>query len=277
MICFHHNDLDGRCSAAVALRACPGGRSVEVSYNRLVPVDQTEPGEKVVIVDYTVPVEAMAALLERTRDITWIDHHRSALRVRYPVKLPGVLDMNKAACELTWNYFFPGRPVPEAVLLTADRDIWTWRFGRRTACFNEGMRLRDHQPNAALWDRLLADDAALMTEIQEQGGICLQYRDALCADYVRQFGFETEFEGHRGIAVALQYFGSDTFGPLMAGYDLGITFAYTGEGWAVSLFSREVDVGRLAEKHGGGGHRLAAGFVCQTLPFRRTGPLPETR
>jgi len=91
---------------------------------------------------------------------------------------------------------------------------------------------------------------------------------------VRQFGYEVEFEGLRGIAVALQYFGSDTFGPLMEGYDIGITFAYTGAAWAVSLFSRDADVGKIAERHGGGGHRLAAGFICQSLPFGRSGPIP---
>ena len=275
MICFYHNDLDGRCSAAIAMRAHQDPRSCEVAYGRPIPVELVTHGERVVIVDYTMPPDVMAALFERTRDIIWIDHHRSALSAQYPIKPDGILALDKAACELTWDFFNPNKPTPEAVSLTADKDIWTWRHGLRTAHFNEGMRIQDSRPDSEIWTRLLAEDPELMASIIEQGATCLQYRNAICSDYVRQFGFETEFCGFRSIAVALQYFGSDTFGPLMDAYDIGITFAFTGAGWAVTLFSREVDVGRLAEQHGGGGHRLAAGFFCNELPFRRLNPVPE--
>lgn len=271
MICFYHNDLDGRCSAAIVLRALKNGQAIELAYGRPIPTDIVAHGEKIVIVDYSVPPETMRIFLERTNDITWIDHHQSALRINYPIKPAGTLSLEKAACELTWDFFYPGKPAPEAVLLTGDKDIWTWRYGQRTALFNEGIRIHDARPESALWDKLLENDKNLMEQIIVQGEICVKYRNAFCADYVRQFGYEVEFAGLRGIAVALQYFGSDTFGPLMDGYDIGITFAFTGMNWAISLFSHEADVGKIAEHYGGGGHKLAAGFLCETLPFRHTG------
>lgn len=33
---------------------------------------------------------------------------------------------------------------------------------------------------------------------------------------------------------------------------------------------------KMAKKHGGGGHKGAAGFVCQNLPFSRAVPIPPS-
>lgn len=267
MICFHHDDLDGRCAAAIVLHAFSGARSEEVSYGRPVTVDRVCPGEKVFIVDFTFPQDAMAELLAKTDDITWIDHHQSAFDIQYPRKLAGILSAGKAACELTWDYLFPDRPLPEAVRLTGDKDVWAWKYGDDTAFFNEGMRIFGHHPSAPLWNELFGDDAAVMAEIKARGAVCVQYRQTVCEDYVSRFAFETVIEGHSAIVVGLQMFGSETFGERVKQYDICLTFEFNGRQWSVSLFSKNIDVCRIAEKHGGGGHRNAAGFTCERLPF----------
>lgn len=274
MICFHHDDLDGRCAAAIVLRAFPGGRSEEAGYGRPVPVEKAGRGEKVFIVDFTFPRDAMSELLAKTGDVTWIDHHFSALRVQYPRKLAGILSPEKAACELAWDYLFPGRPAPEAVRLTGDKDTWAWKYGDETAFFNEGIRVFEHHPEAPLWKALLDDDAAAMAGIKASGATCVRYRRAICADYVNRFAFETVIEGRRAIAVGLQMFGSETFGERAGQYDLCLTFEFDGRHWSVSLFSETVDVSGIAEKYGGGGHRGAAGFTCSRPPFPPFEALP---
>ena len=82
MICFYHDDLDGRCAAAIVLRAFPGARAEPAFYGSTLKLDKVGRGEKVFIVDFTFPGDAMAELLAKTGDVTWIDHHLSALRVR---------------------------------------------------------------------------------------------------------------------------------------------------------------------------------------------------
>lgn len=267
MICFYHDDLDGRCAAAIVLRAFPGARAEPAFYGSTLKLDKVGRGEKVFIVDFTFPGDAMADLLAKTGDVTWIDHHLSALRVRYPKKLAGILSTEKSACELAWDWLFPGKPPPEAVRLTGDKDTWAWKYGNDTAFFNEGMRVVDHHPAAPLWKALLEEDAAAMAGIKAGGAVCVRYRQAICADYVSRFAFETVIEGRRAIAVGLQMFGSETFGERAKQYDLCLTFEFNGREWNVSLFSETVDVCRIAEKHGGGGHRSAAGFSCARPPF----------
>jgi nanoRNase/pAp phosphatase (c-di-AMP/oligoRNAs hydrolase) len=53
-------------------------------------------------------------------------------------------------------------------------------------------------------------------------------------------------------------------------YDAMLTFGWRRGQWTVSLYSvkQDVDVSEVAVKHGGGGHKGAAGFQCTELPFR---------
>lgn len=53
-------------------------------------------------------------------------------------------------------------------------------------------------------------------------------------------------------------------------YDLMITFVRRKDKlWNVSLYSTkpEIDCGEIAKSFGGGGHKGAAGFQCEELPF----------
>jgi nanoRNase/pAp phosphatase (c-di-AMP/oligoRNAs hydrolase) len=48
-----------------------------------------------------------------------------------------------------------------------------------------------------------------------------------------------------------------------------------GSQYTVSLYSETIDVSVIAKKHGGGGHKGAAGFVCPKLPFHSHKKLGE--
>ena len=52
-------------------------------------------------------------------------------------------------------------------------------------------------------------------------------------------------------------------------YDIMITFVFTGKHWVVSMYNDNgnVDVGAIAKKYGGGGHKAASGFKVEKLPF----------
>jgi nanoRNase/pAp phosphatase (c-di-AMP/oligoRNAs hydrolase) len=53
-------------------------------------------------------------------------------------------------------------------------------------------------------------------------------------------------------------------------YDIMIPFSFNGEEWNVSLYTKkDIDVGKIAIKYGGGGHAKAAGFRCKELPFSK--------
>jgi uncharacterized protein len=166
-----------------------------------------------------------------------------------------------------WRFFFPKTSLPECVKLVADKDMWRWRYGSKTAYFFEGMRLRGCRPDAVVWQSLLNGDTVLLSKILKAGAVCVKYSRAICEEYVGRFAFSGTFEGHSFIAVGLHLFGSETFGKKADDCDMCMTFEFDGQRWTVSLFSQKINVMEIAQKYGGGGHRGATGFVTDRLPF----------
>jgi nanoRNase/pAp phosphatase (c-di-AMP/oligoRNAs hydrolase) len=229
--------------------------------------------------DFSFPPEKFKLLLEQSQAIIWIDHHKTILDHPYNTpQIAGIRSTEKAACELTWQYFMSIADLPEAVALIGDRDAWKWQF-TGTASFNEGIKIWEHdRPDAPIWTHLLkpasqmdALDQKILEEIINDGTKFLQYRKCICQDYMKKYGFETKLDGYHAFAQGLNMFGSEAFGDAIDHYDLCISFEYTGNQWTVSLYSKFIDVSQIAKKYGGGGHKGAAGFVCKHLPFQQIG------
>jgi oligoribonuclease NrnB/cAMP/cGMP phosphodiesterase (DHH superfamily) len=217
----------------------------------------------------------MKTLFERTpSDVIWIDHHKSTADYDYGRTLTGLrnfADNGPAGCELAWSFFFPDQPVPPGVTLIGDLDAW--RLERVPDCFrfHEGLRLHDTTAAAPVWASVLSGDAAFLASTLARGELCCAYRDAYCHDLCDQLGFETTFAGHKAFVCNLSRFGSQAFGDRLDRYPICITFAHDGTQFSITLYTRQphIDVSTICRVYGGGGHREAAGFTCQTLPFVR--------
>lgn len=282
---YYHNDLDGHCAAAIVYRATKCERVkgvkvelIEVDYKDEIKIKEIHLSEKIFIVDFSFKPEIMEKVLLLTRNVFWIDHHKTAFEYKYSQELMGLRDNEFSGCELAWKYFYGEKAMPRAVKLIGDRDKWSWKMGKETAQFNMGLQLYDHQPKDAIWDTLLNVDSHIpfthlrkhFTDIKEEGKICLQFRDQFCKDYAKSYGFETEFEGHKCFALGLYMFGSEAFGEKMNKYDVCLSYEYLGDKWIIGLYSdRGIDVSKIAQKYGGGGHKGAAGFTTPELPFRK--------
>lgn len=266
ILCLHHNDADGRASAAIVRRALGEKvRYYEMDYGEPVPWDEIELTDKVVMVDFSLPAAEMIRLVEMT-EFVWIDHHISSLEMMAGIAddWPGLRDVGDAGCVLTWKYFFPGEPIPRAIVLIGDRDIWRWAE-EDTGPFDEGLYQRDTRPeNDELWQPLLDDDRKLLQELIAEGEILRQARLLDIRRTVQKFGFEVNFEGYRTLAVNAR--SSGDMGAIIRQQGYQIAYCYV-EIWRdgrlvtmVTLYSDEVDVSQIARKFGGGGHHGAAGF-----------------
>ena len=280
-VCLHHNDADGRASGAIVRYAL--GDDVlfyEMDYDgSVVPWNVIETARRVVVVDFSLPKADMLRAAEG-RDFIWIDHHKSALDEMADVAghWQGIQDLNEAACVLTWRYFFPQKPVPRAITLIGDRDIWRWAEPE-TGAFTEGLFHRDtHIENWELWQALLEDDQTLLQEIITEGARLREIRLKQIENQVGLYGFEVEFEGFRTLAVNLR--GNGDIGQRIRdlGYEVGYCYIDRLENGrlttAVTLFSAQTDVSMIARRFGGGGHPGAAGF---SFPRGATPFPPEAR
>lgn len=280
MVVYHHNDLDGRCAAAIMyLFARNKGFSAiqfrEVDYKDSVDFSEIGREDTASVVDFSFKPEVMADLCRRALSVIWCDHHATAKDYPY-TDLPGFRDFSNkglSGCECTWRHCFGAAILPPAVRLIGDYDAW--RLDEKPLCFEfyEGMKLEGNQPpDSPFWEELITRHSLQRVQaIAAQGAAAIKYRDVYCAELAKAFGYETEINGHKAYAMNLYRFGSKQFGDRFAEYPVCIAYIHDGRRFTVSLYSETVDVSVIAKFFGGGGHKGAAGFVCKELPFMRQG------
>ncbi|MGA9531102.1 MAG: hypothetical protein WBR18_00115 [Anaerolineales bacterium] len=274
-LCLYHDDPDGCCAAAIVRRAVgPRTKTHALEIGDPIPWDKVEQSDIVILVDYSLPVVDMRKL-QTSGGFIWVDHHKSALEElgSAMADVPGARSLEAAACELTWRTFFPNQELPRAVALIGDRDIWRMALAD-TRTFGEGVYQEDMDPaNDALWGPLLDDDRTMVSELTGRGRLLYQARLSGIVDRVERYGFDATFEGYRTRVVNDR--GSGDMGEYIRqqGYELGYCYVEAvrdGELLTiVTVYSDTIDVSEIARKHGGGGHKGAAGFQFKRLdrPF----------
>lgn len=273
MVTFHHNDLDGYCSAAIIFNKYPKCRFIKMNYNKDLPIDEVKKDEEVYVVDFSFQKPGdWEKLLEKGGTIHWIDHHKSAIE-KWPNLnyLSGKRDIKKAACRLTWEYIFPDKQVPKSVLLTEDYDIWKWEM-EDTEKFHYGMDGFSHKPKDKIWEQLLINYLPhKLEEVIRAGEYILHATNNRYESQVRATAFPVNFYNYNCIVCNAFATGSKLFDSIKKDYDIKITFNFDGESYCVSLYSNkeQIDVSKIAMEFGGGGHRGAAGFYCPKLPFKK--------
>lgn len=294
MKCFYHNDADGKCAGFwVCNRAClePDIEFIEISYEKPFPMNTILPNEQIYIVDYSINPNEMRELLKITKDVTWIDHHKTAIE-RYKdfeYDICGIRYVGIAGCMLTYCYLthmtnggrgeikpFDIQMTEDAPLFTkliADWDVWKFNFGDVTRCFITAFNCGNFDPQSREWLKFgIAKSQEVGDELHmaREGSNMLKYRDGWAKEYLKRFGFEVNFEGLNCFAVNLGNCNSEYFTSLPEGkYDAFMPFAYNGEKWTVSMYSKTHDVSDICKKYSGGGHAQAAGFTCKELPFKK--------
>ena len=274
IVCIHHNDFDGICAAAIVAKFYKDKTVgfIETDYRLPLPKDDAIKDNDIIIVDFSFKPDDMQHIIDIAHSVVWIDHHATAKEYPYQ-KLCGLRNFNdkeEAGCELTWKYYFPDEKMPDAVKLIGDYDKWALKLQPQCFQFYEGLKVTPgtNSPLSVIWKWLFIDCEVGNTI--SHGKIVIQYRDNYCSKLCKSFGYETEIDGVRAYACNQYMFGSQGFGELFDKYPLCLAYIHDGEKFTVSLYSITVDVSVIAKNHGGGGHKGAAGFVCNELPWRRT-------
>lgn len=279
MKCFYHTDMDGHCAGAIVYQAMrqqendgTGFEFIAINYNHDFPFERIRPNEEVVIVDFSLQKPGdFEKLLEITKRVVWIDHHKTAIEKHIHLDgiIKGIRRDGTAGCELTWEHYRPFTPVPAVVKLLGDYDIWAFKYGEDTNRLQAGIRLYSNNPESKMWDKWLLPEYWPTDELLA-GGTALKYRDNYYAGLIKSWSFWTEFEGYNAIACNAGSVSSQLFDSITADYDIMMPFVFDGKKWTVSLYTKkkEIDVSEIAKKYGGGGHKQAAGFQCKELPFK---------
>jgi oligoribonuclease NrnB/cAMP/cGMP phosphodiesterase (DHH superfamily) len=270
--------MDGKCAAAIVFRSqvwmyqdgvtALTPEMIDIDYKDIVDLKTILPNEEIWIVDFSFKPEVMEELLKITQNITWIDHHKTAMEYKYSKELKGIRDNNFSGCELTWNYLHPTIPMPKIVKMLGRYDVWDFsKYGEDLNRLQAGIRLFDHNPENLNWTEWFKNYADLSKEL-EGGYFALRYRNNQYASLIKAWSFWATFEGYKAICCNAGSVSSQLFDSIKEDYDLMIPFIFDGIQWKISLYTKkDIDCSEIAKKYGGGGHKQAAGFQCKELPF----------
>ena len=275
MLCLYHNDLDGKCSAAIIRKAFPGCRLKAVDYGYPFPWKEVQ-NEYVILVDFHLqPFEEMKRLAAITKRFVWIDHHATAIK-EYSIYMEsedasfsiweGIRSTGSSGCELTWRWVFPGRRTPRAVSLIGRYD--TGDLSPDALLFYYGLLSCATEPTRKhFWEKLFSGEN--LNKICTQGKVIRSYK-VQTEKQELQDAFPIVFKDLKALAINTKEKGHSLLEKIYDYYDILIKFYMTQNVWKVNLYTIKpsLHLGELAKEFGGGGHEKAAGFTCKKLPFR---------
>ncbi len=270
MKCFYHNDLDGYASGAVVKKKYPECKLYEIDYSVQFPFDEILKDETVIIVDFSLKSNEFEELLKITDNIIWCDHHQTAILELSKFTVEGIrVDTFPSAAIITWKYFFPNEPIPKILKYVNDWDTHSLLFNE-TKLFYYGSQAFDISPNNKIWKKLLNNNEEVIDTIINAGSYIKTATENNNKNFVRNYAYETEFEGFNCIACNKGFVGSDLFLSIKKEYDLYLIYVHNGEKFRISIYrgsNNDILCNEIAKKYGGGGHPGAAGFTCESIPW----------
>jgi oligoribonuclease NrnB/cAMP/cGMP phosphodiesterase (DHH superfamily) len=266
-ICIYHSPCQDGFGAAYAVWKKYGD---EVEY---FPTTYYQPppnvtGRNVVMCDFSYKAPVLIEMAAVANCITILDHHKTADEEVWKAadKMPWLdfdIDMNRSGAVITWEYYHPDIPVPKLLQHIGDRDLWRFEL--------EGTReissaLFSYDYDFKVFDRLTAD-----CELPEGWGILYAQGASINRKHDKDIRellkLTTRYMTIAGVAMPvanMPYTMASDAGNIMAKEYGGMAATYfdSPEGRKFSLRSiGDIDVAKMAQKYGGGGHKNASGFT----------------
>ena len=218
-------------------------------------------GKEVYFLDLVYRPAAMHRIVKAARKVVAVDHHVTA---KDSVKLAqeSLYDMRHSAATLAWQYFHPGKPMPRLLKHIEDEDLWKFKLPG-TKAVNARLELLDFDFKE--FDKVVRDfeKPAGRKKFIQEGELLAAYRTRMVRRLIQENAILVKFLGYRTLAInANRPFGSEIGNALCKMLPpIGIIWHESPAGLSVSLRSNgAVDVSKIAQHFGGGGHKAAAGF-----------------
>lgn len=266
---YHHNDEDGWASAATILLKYPDANCIAMNHGDEVFL--AKDFDIVFVVDYAFGSEEMKFLEEHNKEFIWIDHHKTQIDI-LPQHYKGVRQEGTAACKLTWQYLFSEKEVSSIIETIHKYDIWDLNDDVRAWILFAQTTLKEKEQPEQIKSWIENYSPKEFENQLNLGKTLLQYQQKqIHKQFLR--GTCIDFLGHK----AGVYFTNANISEL-GNYTLeqkpDIDFfvavmllrnknSRTFFKYSLRSTPDRVNVAKLAEKFGGGGHPCAAGFESE--------------
>lgn len=285
ILCIYHSrDLDGWASAAIVNNYY---KDKDVSlqltgwdYGDNIPYDLIGIHDRIIMVDIALPKSTMDSIFnELGTDFIWIDHHKSSIKENDIELITGRQDTNKAACELTWEYFYPNKTIPKLFYYLGMYDSFRHRGTDEedtTLKIQYSARAHFRCPEdfdgyfKIIENKDHISDKHIINGLIDTGESIIEYVKSMAFESIKR-GFEINLKGKIFLTVDENRLNPSKFGVdyHTMGYDGFASFWYRSSinKWEFSLYSddNKTDVSKIAKSLGGGGHFGAAGFIVDDI------------
>lgn len=266
IIVFYHDDLDGFTGAWAAWKKLKDKADyILVNYDEGVGNETLQlKGKEIYFIDCSLKIQEMLNLASKNKVIL-IDHHISPKEKTN--LLPGsVCDDKHSAAFLSWKYFHGKKKTPLLVLYVQDYDLWKFKLPHSKELTTV---LNLCSFNFKVWDKTakIFQTKKKRMELVKKGQAIVDYQKYLIGNLAGK-GQEVVFEKYDAIAVNSPVLSSEIGNYIYTKTGkIGIIWSYKGKKAPkihVSLRGNgKINLSKLAEKFGGGGHKASAGFAIE--------------
>lgn len=259
IVVLYHSDCPDGFGAAWSAWKKFGNRAMYLPVHHNEPPPKEINGKNVFTVDFCYGDEMVKNISSRVKSLIVIDHHISQKDV--VASLAGsVYGADHSGAVLAWKYFHPKKKVPKLLRHIEDMDLWRFRL----AYTKESVEfLLSYDFDFALWDKLArgCEQKNTFKKYILEGQALIRHMDREVAKAIKN-AEEIKFEGYKCLMANSQshisYIGNKL---VEKNPPVAIVWSRRGGKIIVSLRSDgTVDVAKIAQKYGGGGHKAAAGF-----------------
>lgn len=272
IVIYHGNCPDGFGGAYAAWKKFSHRAAYIPARDRSNP--EVEVGGKIIyVIDHSYPKESLLEIERKAKKLVVLDHHISERDTVRSVR-EHVFDLKHSGCAIAWKYFHPGKPLPKLLKYVEKIDLG--EYGNKSAQA-AGVLLESKGLDFKKWDALVKafENPKTSKLMMERGQDILAYEKMLIGYMIRSARL-CKFSGHKMYALQIpklpiNFRSKIALALIDRGVPAAILWRSGDDGFTnVSLRSSPtVDVSRIAQKYGGGGHKQSAGFM---LPADR--PLP---
>ncbi len=273
-ICIYHkNCFDGICSAWVISKKYPNAEFMPMNYgDSLDWLTQGwnqgiyESSDRLIIVDFSFPRNTMISLSEMfigdyrfENGILVLDHHKTA-----QANCEGLsfckFDMNESGASLAWKHFF-GDDIPYLVRYIKDRDLWLFKEDESEAVNSYiqsfPMAIENYEMLHEQLDLETGTDKAI-----ENGKSILRYKQTMIQAICKNAAFDKDGIPTVNTSILFSEVGHELCKMFPSKPYSQYYFDRLGDNtrqWGLRSIG-DFDVSEVAKKHGGGGHKNAAGW-----------------
>lgn len=222
-------------------------------------------GAFVYIVDFSYPRDTLLRMHGEAEMLTVIDHHHTAKEALENLPFC-TFDMERSGAGLAWDLLFPQENRPWLVMHVEDRDLWRFRIPGT----KEVIAYLASRPLTV--ENIEETTKFSQETIIQKGEGILSYIDTFGEKVCEQWTLR-EILGHFVPVINTPYMNCsdhiDKLSEKLPGHPFYASFFMLAGGrWQFSLRSKGIfDVSAIAKQFGGGGHKQAAGFTVEKLPW----------